>query len=86
MSHSEKSINHLLDQVSFLREQIKSKDQQINALLEHTSTCDEMYISKAVPLLPSNVIRQGTNSIYNACFFSHFTGVGFFIRSLPYGS
>ena len=55
MSHSEKSINHLLDQVSFLREQIKSKDQQINALLEHTSTRDEMYISKAVPLLPSNV-------------------------------
>ena len=28
LSHSEKFINHLLDQVSFLRKQIRSKDRQ----------------------------------------------------------
>lgn len=43
MSHSEKSTNHLPDQVSFLREQIKSKDQQINSLLEHAPRDDDIF-------------------------------------------
>ena len=42
---SEVFINHLLDQVSFLREQIKFKDQQINSLLEHSSRRDDTYLS-----------------------------------------
>ena len=46
LSQSEKFINHLLDQVSFLREQIKSKDQQMNSLLEHTSRHGDIYLSK----------------------------------------
>ena len=46
--------NHLLDQVSFLREQIKSKDLQINSLLEHASRRNDIYLSKG-SVLPENV-------------------------------
>ena len=55
LTHSDVFINHLLDQVSFLREQIKSKDKQINSLLEHASRRDDIYLSKKVSMLPENV-------------------------------
>ena len=54
MTHSDVLINHLLDQVSLLREQIKSTDQQMNSLLEHASRCDDIYLSKG-SVLPENV-------------------------------
>ena len=55
LSHREKCINHLLDEVSFLRKQIKFKDQQKNSLLEHASRCDKIYLSKKGLLLTVNV-------------------------------
>ena len=71
LSHSKKCINHLLDQVSLLRELMKSKNQQINSLLEHSSRCDDNHVSKKGSLLPANAkqtntaeIRPETNSIY----------------------
>ena len=54
LTHSGILINHLLDQVSFLREQIKSKDQQMNFLLQHASRYDDIYLSKG-SVLPENV-------------------------------
>ena len=68
-SHSEKFINHLLDQVSFIREQIKSKYQQINSSLEHASKRDDIYLSKKHTLFSANEkyrteIRPGTKSIH----------------------
>ena len=71
LNHSRKFIKHLLDQVSFLREQTKSKDQQRNSLLEHASRCDIGHLSKNGLLLPANTkqtniteITPETNSIY----------------------
>ena len=66
-------MNHPSDQGSFLREQIKSKNQQIHSLLEHTSGRDNTYTfqkkKKKGSLLAANLkwneIRPGTNSIYN---------------------
>ena len=58
MIDSEVFINHLLDQVSFLREQIKFKDQQINSLLEHSSRRDATYLSEKGSLLPENVKQK----------------------------
>ena len=55
LSHRDKCINHLLDEVSFLRKQIKFKEQQKNSLLEHASRCDKIYLSKKGLLLTVNV-------------------------------
>ena len=54
MTHSGVFINHLPDQVSFLTEQIKSKDVQINSSLEHASRRDHIYLSEG-SVLPENV-------------------------------
>ena len=54
LTHSDVFINHLLDQVSFLREQIKSKDQQMNFFLEQSSRRDHIYLSKC-SVLPENI-------------------------------
>ena len=54
LTQSDVFINHLLDQVSFLKEQIKSKDQQINSLFEHASRRDHIYLSKGA-VLPENI-------------------------------
>ena len=59
LTHSEVFINHLLDQVSFLREQIKSKDQQINSLFEHAYRRDQIYLLKG-SVLPENVKQTNT--------------------------
>ena len=59
LTRSDVFINHLLDQVSFLREQIKSKDQQINSLFEHASRRDHIYLSKG-SVLPENVKQTNT--------------------------
>lgn len=48
LNHSEIFINHLLDQLSFLKEQIKSKIQHANSLLQHESRIDDAYLSKKV--------------------------------------
>ena len=61
LSHSEKFINHLLDQVSLLREKMKAKDQQINSLLEHASKLDDIYLSKNGSLLPENIKQTNKN-------------------------
>ena len=53
--HSDGFINHLLDQVAFLREQIESKYQQINSLLENASRRGDIYLSKKGSMLPENV-------------------------------
>ena len=44
--------------MSFLREQIESKDQQIQSLLEHASRRDHIYLSKG-SVLPEN--KKQTN-------------------------
>lgn len=46
LNHSEIFINHLLDQLSFLKEQIKSRIQHANSLLQHESRIDDAYLSK----------------------------------------
>ena len=48
LKNSELIMNHLLVQVSFLREEIKSKDQQINSLSEHEPSRDDTCLSKKV--------------------------------------
>ena len=72
MIDSEVFINHLLDQVSLLREQIKFKDQHINSLLEHSSRRDDISFIKRFTVTRkcktkkySTKIRSGTNFIYN---------------------
>ena len=42
LGHSGKTINHLRDQVSLLRGQLKSKIQQKISLLEHASRRDHI--------------------------------------------
>ena len=48
LNHSEIFIIHLLDQLLFLKEQIKSKIQHANSLLQHESRIDDAYLSKKV--------------------------------------
>ena len=60
LTSSDVFINHLLDQISFLREQMKSKDEQINSLLEHGSRRDDTYLSKKGSVLAENVKQTNT--------------------------
>ena len=63
LNHPEKFINHLLGQVLFLREQIKSKDLQINSLLKHASRRDDISLSRKSSLLPANVNQTNIEQI-----------------------
>ena len=54
LNHSDIFINYILYQVSFLRARIKSRDQQINSLLEYASRLDDIYLSKKGAMLPEN--------------------------------
>ena len=57
LNHSDIFINYVLYQVSFLRAQIKSRDQQINSLLEYASRRDDIYLSKKGAMLPENATQ-----------------------------
>lgn len=57
-------LNHLQDQASLTREQIKPKDQQINLLLEHTSKYEDEDFWKNGSLLQPIDLKQINSTIY----------------------